>query len=224
MLKVLLVSRRTAEARVLRDELEANPRYLVDFEETAESAIEKITAGKVDYAIFNFDTFDYPQLKIVKDILELRRLQQVLVLAQDINTWAAHEAYQLKGMVIFHKAGLNMDQDLVGLFGRFLGAGEGRQAQRKAKRHPTIQKALIENLSLGRSFTARLSNLSEGGVSIVAATGSMAPGDVVKLTVELDKLGRTRIISGVVKWVSSSPRNKMAGIQFVKRQDVKKSA
>ncbi len=87
-----------------------------------------------------------------------------------------------------------------------------------AKRHPTKELAILE--VYGRTFkiNGRLANLSVTGAFLELTSSNYQPkqGDLVRITVPLQKLNKTYTLHGQVIW----SRGMGLGVSFLKDKDL----
>src|SRR5690348_12464493 len=116
--KFVLVSKKSDMAYKIRDALELNPSYQVQFEETSQAAMKVILAGKIDCLIFNFERLDLPQVKLCQNIREIGHEFQIFIFADPVSVEATDLANKLRGVVIFEKRLLDFEKDIGGLCSR----------------------------------------------------------------------------------------------------------
>ena len=84
-----------------------------------------------------------------------------------------------------------------------------------AQRFPTAEVAHVEFYGRSGKISARLKNVSSTGAYLALLGGVYRPqkGDLVKATVHLNSLGRSRSVDGEVMWTTGSG----FGISFLRK-------
>lgn len=212
--KFLLISRKNPTAFKIREELEKNSDYVVFLEETAAAAMKMMSQGQIDCLIFNFEIFDVAQVRILQDVREVGHKFPILGFADHITHMANDLFTKIENATIFEKVLIDMDQDIAGLCSRF---SQTPIASRRSKRHPTKEKAKIQNSSTGEIIEGTICNLSDGGAYVEVNSSSLVLGQKVKVIIDLKKLNKLHKVAGHIMWVKSSPNGRRSvGVQFVK--------
>lgn len=88
----------------------------------------------------------------------------------------------------------------------------------RAKRFSTKENAEIEVYGQGSYLTAFLKNLSKTGARFEVSEGGFLPkkGDLLNLTVKLDKIKKTHNLAAQVVWT----QGQAMGVCFVSREEV----
>ncbi len=96
--------------------------------------------------------------------------------------------------------------------------------QQRHKRFNTQQSALLETFMSGESLPSQIYNLSVGGAYCeFFGKSNVAVGDLVKLKVQLDDVGRYHVINAKIVWITrngSRTGGPGAGMKFVKYDDI----
>lgn len=87
-----------------------------------------------------------------------------------------------------------------------------------AQRYPTTEIAHIEVYGRMGRVSARLKNVSTTGAALQLTSGMYRPqkGDLIRATVHLHSLGRTRAVDGEVVW----SRGAGFGISFLRKTEL----
>jgi hypothetical protein len=202
---------------MMRQELLRRAHHHVFFEVNAKAALKIMQSHSLDCLILNLDRFSHPQVRLIEQIRALKHRFQVLVFADEVSVSATELIKGTPGVLIFGKAFLNLEKDFLGLCLRFL---RGEKAPRRdSARHPTFQRASVENLRTGRKFVGLASNMSRTGGFIQFTNGILSVGDKVILTINLPSVSRVHEIQAQAVWVRSSASGKRsAGLKFIKKE------
>lgn len=216
-LDVVMVSKRNSESEEIYTELAANPKYSIKMIETAEGAMSYIVQGNLDCIIFNFENFGNPQAKIIVAIRNIAKVFQIIIFADKTEPEAVALVKNMKSLTVIEKPLMNVTKDITGLCQRLIGEDEKTEIfKRESKRLATNQSAKIDILSTNQSIEGTVIDLSQKGCCIQSAAMGLKAGDLLRVTIDLDKLGRKRIVVGEIRWVSGQPGRRMAGLKFVK--------
>jgi hypothetical protein len=212
-INVLLVSKSTNEALKLKKDLSDNPKYRVNFVETADEAMILLTAGNIDCSIFNLENFGWGQAKLVKGIREVTKVFQIVIFADTTDEEAVISTRLLDSVVVVEKALLNVERDLSGLCGRLV---EGFDiTTREAKRLPTNQRVRVQ-LGNGRHYDGMVRDISVKGACIELSTSSIQVGDIITVTIYLEKLSRQHLVTAEIRWKKTWPGRGIFGLRFTK--------
>lgn len=87
-----------------------------------------------------------------------------------------------------------------------------------AKRHPTKEIAILEVYGRSYKINSRLANLSVTGAFLELTSSNYQPkqGDLVRITVPLQKVNKTYTLHGQVVW----SRGLGLGVSFLKDKDL----
>ena len=91
-------------------------------------------------------------------------------------------------------------------------------AGRNHKRFTTNQTARIQKLESSEVIDAHVYNMSKGGAYLELVKGAMKVKDVVKVVIQLDKLGKEHVVHGRVMWTvphGLSEKKFGLGIEFI---------
>src|SRR5262249_27306129 len=157
-------------------------------------AMAQIVQGNLHCVIFNFDNFGATQVALIHGIRQVAKVFQVLIFADTIEEESARIVRELEALAIIEKPLLDLNNDVQGLCTRLIEGAEN--TLRESKRHSTSQKASVHHVSNNRNYSGVVRNISEKGACIEVTTNSLRVGDVVKITIDLDRLNRARIIVG----------------------------
>lgn len=96
--------------------------------------------------------------------------------------------------------------------------------QQKYKRFRTQQTAFLETFMSGETLPSQICNLSVGGAycEFIGKT-SLVVGDLVKLKIQLEDLGRQHVVNAKIVWMTregSITGGPGAGMKFVKYDDI----
>lgn len=219
-IKFLLLSQATDSAAEILSNLERHPQFDVHFEPTAKRAVKYLAEGKIDCLILNIERFGTRQVPLIKQIRALGHNFRIFVFTEKA-VLDAEAFLRLPNVMLFNISSIDLNKDLLGLCSRFLtGKGYPFNPARKARRFSTEQKGFVENVLTGRTAWSSVLNMSSTGAYLEMNTGSVNIGDLVKLTVKLEKLNKTRTVNGEIAWIGVSPKGReIAGFRFIKAGD-----
>lgn len=97
-----------------------------------------------------------------------------------------------------------------------------------SKRFPANETATVEQYGSGNQVPAHVTNLSNGGAFLEWQEQALeiAPGDLVRLTINLKEVGKTRNVNAVVRWLKQKRNAQKAdqtigiGVSFIKPEQV----
>ena len=211
---VLLISKKTEQAQMLLETLSRTASYNVRFEETAEAAMDLLTSGAVDCIVINFEHFGFVQIELIHGIRQIAKISQVLILTDKVDEAAVIAIKDEAALILIEKPLINMEKDIGGLCKRLLGTKA--TFKRELKRHQTMQKATVTFLESGRVAEAKVEDISEAGACLEIKTNFLKLGDKIKISIQLDQLGRNRVVQGEIRWGKKVPGRALVGVKFFK--------
>jgi CheY-like chemotaxis protein len=215
----LLVSTRSVDALKISQEITRNKWYRVTMVDSALEATSSIAKGEIDCLVFNFENFDLNKIKLVTHVRELGGKFPIIIFATTIQKEVFELIQKVEKVVVVEKP--FEPKDVWGICEKFV---QGRKVlQRHFRRFFTDQSAYIEKTGSGETLEANIYNLSRGGAYIELTSGRANPGELLNLTINLDKVSKAYRVDAVVVW--TSPRgflhgNPAIGVQFMKANDV----
>lgn len=218
--KFLLVSKKSADSVRITQEIEKNKRYRVTGVESAVEATSAISKGGIDCLVFNFETFSLSKTKLVTDARNLGNKFPIIIFAALVQKEALEHVKKLGNVVIIEKP--FESKDVWGICEKFV---QGRKVnQRIFRRFFTDQSAAVEKTGSGETMNVNIYNLSVGGAYVeLPSGGNIAAGDIINMTIHLDKVSREYKVDALVVWASPSgfwKGNPAAGLRFMKTNDV----
>lgn len=218
--QVLLIGKRNEEVVALKQQLTKTTGYEVELVSVAQRAIQRITAGKVDLCVFNFDLFTKDKIKLASDLRSLGYDFPVLVLSRIISTDSYEAIRNMHNTILLEKP--FEQKDLHGLSEKLINGTNVHQ--RHHRRFYTNQKALISPFQGGDATLAKLFNLSRGGAYLESTEKpKVKKGDIVQVNVQLNEVYRQYNVNAKVIWTTTDGlwgTGSGYGIEFLKAKDV----
>jgi hypothetical protein len=215
----ILVSRKTGDAFKIREEIERNRLYRVQMIETAPDAIERINLGGIHCLAFNFDTFHTNKIHVITHLRDIGYTFPIIIFAAFVQREAYELIKKMDRVVIIERP--VEAKDIWGICQKIV---QGTKVnQRVFRRFYTNQPAVLEKTITGETVTGEIFNLSRGGAYMEVRSGRLKPGEMLKVTIQLDKVSRAYNVDAQVVWATAKGfwgGKPAVGLKFVKAGDV----
>jgi hypothetical protein len=216
----LLISVKNQEAERIQIELERNRLYRVNPMDKAEQALDYIRAAKVNCVVFNLESFTLEKTTFASHLRYLGYNFPIIIFAKHIQNEALVQLKKIPKTVLIEKP--FESKDVWGIADKLV---QGKKVhQRIFRRFYTSQDAVLESGVQGSRFGAKIYNMSKGGAYVELETPKkLIAGDVLKLTVPLDKVSKAYTVDVEVVWATQEGfwKGKPAvGVRFMKAGDV----
>lgn len=216
--KFLLISRQTPDAYEIKTEIERNRLYKVEMAETAATSMEKLTKDPINCLVYNFESFTTNKIKLVTDLRDLNFRFPILLFASYVQAEALLKAQTLGSLII------EKPYEAKDVWGICYKALQGKKLnQRIYRRFYTDQTAVIEKTVTGETLSGQIYNLSRGGAYMEMPSQQLKPGEILKVTIPLDKISRSYKVDAQVVWANDKgfwKGNPAVGLRFVKAGDI----
>ncbi len=215
----LMVSAKDDSATRIREELELNKLYRVHLCD-ASSVLEQLKKNKVDCLVFNFEAFTTDKAQFAQQIRQMGYNFPVINFATHVHKDALNALNKIDKTVLIEKP--FESKDVWGIAQKLV---QGKQVvQRVYRRFYTDQKIVIEKSQTGDTCSGQVFNMSRGGAYIeVESHESIHHGDILKLTVPLEKVSKSYVVDVEVVWKAErgywQGRNAV-GVKFIKNDDI----
>lgn len=217
--QVLLIGKRNEETVALKQQLTKNTGYEVELVSLAQRAIQRLSQGKVDLCVFNFDLFTKEKIKLATDLRAFGYDFPVLVLSRIIAQDAYEAIQNMHDTILLEKP--FEQKDLTGLSEKLIKRHPVQQ--RFHRRFYTNQSTLVSPFAGGTPLEAKIFNLSRGGAYMETKAPELNVGDIVQLNVELREVYRRYNVNAKVIWKRSESiwgQGMGHGLEFIKAKDV----
>lgn len=215
----ILISPRNGDAYKIREEIERNKLYRVQLIETAQEAMQRLNRGSINCVVFNFETFTTSKIPLIHSLRDIGFSSPVMVFATHIQKEALEAVRRLSLSVVIEKP--FESKDVWGITQKLV---QGKKVnQRVFRRYYTNQNATLEKTASGEMLNGHIFNLSRGGAYVEVHNGNFAAGDMLKMTVHLDKVSRAYNVDAQVVWSTTKgfwQGRPAVGLQFMKAGDV----
>ncbi|MCC6277640.1 MAG: PilZ domain-containing protein [Oligoflexia bacterium] len=210
----LLVSKDKESTTEILNTLSFSKSYEILIAGSLNEAMHLLATNSIKCVIFDIPTFTLKSIKFINKLREMYQEPPFMIISYKIQKEAFDSACKIDRVVMLERTFLH--EELPGICEKIV---TGREImQRKFKRFATDQIVEIERMVTGEVFRGFAFNLSQGGAYITIENGSVAPGDILRVGVRLDKVGKLHVLFGKVIWVMQNPINKLnprAGVRFV---------
>ncbi len=218
--KFLLISKPGEDADKIRKEIERNKLYQILHTETSQTTMDHLNNTKFDCLVYNLDSYTNPKIKLVTDLRELGHKFPIMMFAGHIDgTALTHLQKTDKNTVAIEKP--FEPKDVWGICSKIV---QGvRVSQRIHRRFYTNQKAVVEKSISGEVLSGQVFNMSRGGLYIELNHGRVRNGELVRLTIPLDKVNRTYNVDAEAVWTAPEgtwTRKPAVGFRFISAHDV----
>jgi CheY-like chemotaxis protein len=217
--RFLLVSRASAEADKIVSEVHRNKLYKVKQVESAREALVEMYQDKPHALILNINAFTMDRISLITDLRDLGFAAPVIIFASKIQKEVFEPIRRLPHSVIIEKP--YESKDVWGICEKFV---QGRRVyQRIHRRFYVNQEVALRRMTNGEFMAGRAYNMSVGGTYMELGYGRLSAGEIVKLSVPLDRMGKTYNVDAEVVWASGRVAwngSSSAGLRFVRASDV----
>lgn len=215
----MMVSPKNESAQKITEELERNKLYRVNLIDAAK-ALEYLKKSRVDCMVFNFDTFTADKAKFAAQIRQIGYNFPIINFATHVHKEALHSLNKIDKTILIEKP--FESKDVWGIAQKLV---QGKQvAQRVFRRFYTNQQVTIEKSQTGDTLAGKVFNMSRGGAYLEVDTNkNIYSGDILKLTVPLEKVSRSYVVDVEVVWKAERgywQGQNAVGVKFVKNDDV----
>ena len=190
----LLLSEDKADFATIRGEIPTDETCLVECVESFREVIERVLEGGIDGLVVNLGVFDLPALKVVSKLKAFSPTLSTIVTSATVLKDALQAAKKMKRIVVLEKP---YGEKQLTQFCEKIKAGE-EIYQRQHERFPTRQNAVMQRLPMKTEINAIVHNMSKGGAFFEYSSISAEMGDVFKISISLDRLGKLHIVYGEV--------------------------
>ena len=215
----VLVSKKDGDATRITTELERNKLYHVESAVSGHDCMERLKRGGIHALVFNFDQLTLERTRLITTIREVGFGYPVIIFAGAMSTNGLEATQKLSRVVAIEKP--FESKDVWGICQKLL---QGQKVpQRIFRRYYTDQSVAIEKSTTGETLDGRVLNLSKGGAYMELGKGKIAPGEMVKMTISLDRLSRAYNVDAEVVWCNAHTNlagRRAAGVRFIKSDDV----
>jgi len=216
----LVISLKNEAAERIKTELELNRLYRVRIIDRADVAIENLKTTKVDCVIFNLETYTAEKTTFAENLRQMGYQFPIITFASYVQPEALEALKKIKRTVLIEKP--YESKDVWGITEKMV---QGKKVgQRIFRRFYTDQQATLEKSNSIDKHPVHIFNMSKGGAYIESENqGSFMNGEILRLTVPLEKMAKNYVVDVEVVWTSPSGywQGKPAiGVRFIKPQDV----
>jgi hypothetical protein len=211
---VLMFPEHNNDAAELEAAVKATNSCEVELIETAAQLIDRVSKGNVQGLVCNVHNFDSPFLALITKARDLCKNMLTVVVSETVDEKVSTALKKVDRIVNVDKP--NSIKSMSLLCERIV-HGHGI-AGRQNRRFPTNQNAKVQRLESNDILDGRVFNMSKGGAYIELLKGTLNVKDVVKVVIQLDKLGKEHVVHGRVMWTAPkglSEGNFGLGIEFV---------
>jgi Tfp pilus assembly protein PilZ len=217
--KILLVSTQNPSAEKIKSDLERNKLYQVRLVDPSEAMIQ-IRNSSWECVALNFDTFTPEKLRFSEQFRKSGHRFPIINFASHIHKDTIPALNRIDRTVIIEKP--YETKDVWGIAQKLL---QGRSvSQRVFRRFYTDQQVTIEKTQTGQTQKGNMFNMSRGGAYIeIDNHNNFQSGDILKMTIPLDKVSKSYAVDVEVVWKSDKGYWKggpAVGVRFVKNDDV----
>lgn len=219
--RILLISRFTPEAVVIKRDIEAYTHIKVDWVRTAPEAIERLTRGNVSLLVFNLDTVNQRKIEVCRKLRGLGYEFPLVILSRFVAKDIAKIVSRMRDTVLLETP--VEQKEFGGVLEKMIRGDHVRQ--RYYKRFYTSQAIQAEFFRHEKPVGGKVRNLSMGGAFLEFVHGHLKPGDLILLKFDLNEVQRSYNIAARVMWtIEHSPwgKGKGAGLRFALTQGYRK--
>jgi len=210
----VLFNEATVDGSNLETEICKNKKCRVETVTNAKDLLAKVSLDGVACAVCNVKVFDLEITTLASQVHGLNKYTVVIVAADKTDKKAEEYLHRMDRIVVLDKpfapnsVALLCDKVVQGQQIRY----------RRFKRFPTNQIVKIERLGSDSALEGKVYNMSKGGAYIEIEKGAINAKDILKLTIQLDKISKAHIVHGRVMWTiphGFNTKNFGAGIEFM---------
>lgn len=215
----LMVSKPNPDAAKIREEIERNKLYKVRRAETARTSMDHILNSQIDCLVYNFQSYTRNKSSLITDLRDLGHEFPIMVFAGYLDSLALKDLEAMEKIVAIEKP--FEAKDVWGICSKLVQGVAVKQ--RIHRRFYTNQNAVLEKTVTGETLKTQIYNMSRGGCYLELNAGRVSPGELLRLTIPLDKVSRTYSVDGQVVWSNSKgywQGKPSAGIKFMNTGDV----
>jgi hypothetical protein len=213
----VLVSRRDNDAQRIVTEISRNRLYSIEIVELAADVLNRLSQENVHCLAFNFNRFQMHHTKLFSEIRSIYNYP-IVAFGIQADKDALNYLQQLPRAVFIEKP--YEPKDVWGICQKIL---QGRPVnQRIFRRYYTKQMVSVQNSVNGQVVSGDILNLSRGGAYFEFEQGKLFPGDLLKVSINLDKLSKAYNVDAEVVWAEGhgNARKASAGLRFVRSHDI----
>lgn len=215
----LLIGKDNHDSKRIKEELERNRLYNVSSIDQAELALDQIRHRQIDCVVFNLETFSQDKISFASHLRYCGYTFPIIFFANNVEKIALTKLSRIPKTVIIEKP--YESKDIWGIAEKMV---QGKSVYQKVhRRYYTDQKAQIVHSTIGTKLSGRIFNMSQGGAYLEVEQGELKLGDVVRVSIELNKLSKSHIVDAKVVWASKQGfwQGKPAvGLMFLKSGEV----
>ncbi|MDZ4676027.1 MAG: PilZ domain-containing protein [Oligoflexia bacterium] len=215
----ILVSRKTGDAFKIRDEIERNRLYSVEMIETAPAALGRLAKGDISCMVFNFDSFNQQKISVITNLRDMGYTFPVIIFAAFVQK-EAYDIVKKMDRVIIIECPFEA-KDVWGICQKIVQGAKVNQ--RIFRRFYTNQKAVLEKTISGEIIAGAIYNLSHGGAYMELHSGRVRRGEILKVTIQLNKISKAYNVDAQVVWTTPQGfwlGKPAIGLKFMKAGDV----
>lgn len=215
---ILFSSDNTETAQILKG-FTHQESFKIEIVDNLKTVMERVTAGEVNCFLFNVAECEQTAAKVIGKLKDAGPKLSVVVLSQKIQEEAMQVIKKLKHVVVLEKPLKEFELDKIC---HKISLG-GDVSQRLHKRFDTLQKATLEKLTTGEKVSVDVYNISKSGAYVEVPDGKLTKGEVLKMTVQLDKLSKAHTMHAEVVWTVTkgySQGKPGAGLRFMNVEEV----
>lgn len=193
--------------------------FKIEIVDNLKTVMDRVTAGEVNCFLFNVAECEQNAVKVIGKIKDAGPKLSVVVLSKKVQKDAIEMLRQMRHVVVLEKPLKEFELDKIC---HKISVG-GDISQRQHKRFDTLQKANLEKLSTGEKIVADVYNISKSGAYVEVSEGRLTKGEVLKMTIQLDKLSKAHTMHAEVIWTVQkgfSHGKPGAGLRFMNVEEV----
>ena len=215
----LLVSPKNSDSEKICTELSRNKLYRINTVDKAADVLAKLKEARIHCLVFNLDKFTADKTAFASQIRDLGYGFPIIIFATYLQKNALEALKKVKKVVLIEKP--FESKDIWGIAQKMV---QGDQVpQRIHRRFYTNQKLQLQNAMSGDNYLGKMYNLSRGGAYVEVDNAQFAAGDIIKITIPLDKVSKSYSLDAEVVWYTQRGFWKGApaiGVRFVKPDDI----
>jgi response regulator RpfG family c-di-GMP phosphodiesterase len=207
------------EVDVLKKQISRNNSYNIESTKTIKAVYERVATGEVNCLIISLNFLDANTISVINKLRSYNQALAIVIVCNKVHREVVTFAKEGKRIVILERP--YSERELTRICEKIVLGLE--IFQRKTKRFPTNQPADVEKLNRHETAVCQVFNMSKGGAYIELEKGALSPGDVIKLNIHLDKLGKVHTLHAEVIWVvphGFHQEKNGAGLKFMSVEEV----
>jgi response regulator RpfG family c-di-GMP phosphodiesterase len=220
--RFLLFSSNNEETAEILKKFPKREGYKIEIVDNLKDVFDRAAGGMAHYFLFNVIECEANAIRVANRIQQASKNASklwVIILASKIHQDAIKTIKQSTNMVTLEKplGEIELDKICIKL------ANGQNLSQREHKRFMTRQTAVIEKLNTGEKLPSAVFNISRSGAYFELPEGKVSKGDVLKMTVQLEKLSKAHTMHAEVIWTVAEGHGRGqpgVGVKFMNAVDV----